>query len=97
MAKNRQIKATLVLSEGNFFTNVKRASSGLNSLKKNFDKNSSSMKKHAAVLDSTGKGLTSLAKKVVGVAAAYVSIKNYFRGARVHRKGKKRRTGKRQT
>ena len=75
MAKNRQIKATLVLSEGNFFTNVKRASSGLNSLKKNFDKNSSSMKKHAAVLDSTGKGLTSLAKKVVGVAAAYVSIK----------------------
>lgn len=74
MAKNRQIKATLVLSEGNFFTNVKRASSGLNSLKKNFDKNSSSMKKHTAVLDSTGKGLTSLAKKVVGVAAAYVSI-----------------------
>ncbi len=74
MAKNRQIKATLVLSEGNFFTNVKRASSGLNSLKKNFDKNSSSMKKHTAVLDSTGNSLTSLAKKVAGVAAAYVSI-----------------------
>lgn len=74
MAKNRQIKATLVLSEGNFFTNVKRASSGLNSLKKNFDKNSSSMKKHTSVLDSTGNSLTSLAKKVAGVAAAYVSI-----------------------
>lgn len=74
MAKNRQIKATLILSEGNFFTNVKRASSGLNSLKKNFDKNSSSMKKHTSVLDSTGNSLTSLAKKVAGVAAAYVSI-----------------------
>jgi phage-related protein len=74
VAKNRQIKATLVLSEGNFFTNVKRASSGLNSLKKNFDKNSSSMKKHTSVLDSTGNSLTSLAKKVAGVAAAYVSI-----------------------
>ena len=74
MAKNRQIKATLVLSEGNFFTNVKRASSGLNSLKKNFDKNSSSMKKHTSVLDSTGNSLASLAKKVAGVAAAYVSI-----------------------
>lgn len=75
MAKNRQIKATLVLSEGNFFTNIKKASSGLRDLKKNFDNNSSSMKKHASVLDSTGKGLTSLAKKAVGVAAAYVSIK----------------------
>lgn len=74
MAKNRQIKATLVLSEGNFFTNVKRASSELNSLKKNFDKNSSSMKKHTSVLDSTGNSLASLAKKVAGVAAAYVSI-----------------------
>lgn len=74
MAKNRQIKATLVLSEGNFFTNVKKAASGLNGLKKNFDKNSSSMKKHSSVLDSTGNSLASLAKKVAGVAAAYVSI-----------------------
>ena len=74
MAKNRQIKATLALSEGNFFTNVKRASSGLNSLKKNFDNNSSSMKKHASVLDSTGNSLTSLAKKVAGVAVAYMSV-----------------------
>lgn len=74
MAKARQIKATLVLNEGNFFTNVKKASSGLKSLNKNFDKNSSSMKKHKSVLDSTGSSLTSLAKKVGGVAAAYVSI-----------------------
>lgn len=74
MAKNRQIKATLVLSEGNFFTNIKRASSGLNSLKKNFDNNSSSMKKHASVLDSTGSSLTSLAKKAVAAVSAYAGI-----------------------
>ena len=74
MANNKQIKATLVLSEGNFFTNIKKAASGLKGLKSNFDNNSKSIKNHASALASTGSSLGSLAKKVAGVAAAYVSI-----------------------
>jgi len=76
MAKNNpRIGATLVLSEGNFFTNVKKASSGIKDLKKNFDNNAASVKKHSSAISSAGDGLASLTKKVIGVAAAYVSIK----------------------
>lgn len=76
MAKNNpRIGATLVLSEGNFFTNLKKASSGIKDLKKNFDNNASSVKKHNSAISSAGDGLASLTKKVIGVAAAYVSIK----------------------
>lgn len=74
MAGNKQIKATLVLSEGNFFTNVKKAGSSLGDLKKNFDSSTSSMSKHISALGSTGNSLTSLAKKVAGAAAAYVGF-----------------------
>lgn len=73
--KNKRIGATLVLSEGNFFTNLKKASSGIKDLKKNFDNNASSVKKHSSAISSAGDGLASLTKKVIGVAAAYVSIK----------------------
>lgn len=76
MAKNNpRIGATLVLSEGNFFTNVKKASSGIKDLKKNFDNNAASVKKHSSAISSAGDGIASLTKKVIGVAAAYVSIK----------------------
>ena len=76
MAKNNpRIGATLVLSEGNFFTNLKKASSGIKDLKKNFDSNAASVKKHNSAISSAGDGLASLTKKVIGVAAAYVSIK----------------------
>ncbi len=76
MAKNNpRIGATLVLSEGNFFTNVKKASSGIKDLKKNFDSNAASVKKHSSAISSAGDGIASLTKKVIGVAAAYVSIK----------------------
>lgn len=76
MAKNNpRIGATLVLSEGNFFTNVKKASSGIKDLKKNFDSNAASVKKHNSAISSAGDGIASLTKKVIGVAAAYVSIK----------------------
>lgn len=73
--KNKRIGATLVLSEGNFFTNVKKASSGIKDLKKNFDNNAASVKKHSSAISSAGDGIASLTKKVIGVAAAYVSIK----------------------
>ncbi len=76
MAKNNpRIGATLVLSEGNFFTNLKKASSGIKDLKKNFDSNAASVKKHSSAISSAGDGIASLTKKVIGVAAAYVSIK----------------------
>ena len=76
MAKNNpRIGATLVLSGGNFFTNVKKASSGIKDLKKNFDSNAASVKKHSSAISSAGDGIASLTKKVIGVAAAYVSIK----------------------
>lgn len=76
MAKNNpRIGATLVLSEGNFFTNLKKASSGIKDLKKNFDSNAASVKKHNSAISSAGDGIASLTKKVIGVAAAYVSIK----------------------
>lgn len=71
----KRIGATLVLSEGNFFANLKKASSGIKDLDNNFKKSSSSMKSHNSGLASVGSGLTSLAKKATGVVAAYVSIK----------------------
>ena len=70
----KRIGATLVLSEGNFFANLKKASSGIKDLNNNFKKSSSSMKSHNSGLASVGSGLTSLAKKATGVVAAYASI-----------------------
>lgn len=70
----KRIGATLVLSEGNFFANLKKASSGIKDLDNNFKKSSSSMKSHNSGLASVGSGLTSLAKKATGVVAAYASI-----------------------
>lgn len=71
----KRIGATLVLSAGNFFANLKKASSGIKDLNNNFKKSSSSMKSHNSGLASVGSGLTSLAKKATGVVAAYASIK----------------------
>lgn len=71
---NKQIGATLVLSAGNFFTNVKKASSGINELKSNFDKNSSSANKNNKSLFELGLGLGSIAKKAVAAAGAYVGF-----------------------
>lgn len=70
----KRIGATLVLSEGNFFANLKKASSGIKDLNNNFKKSSSSMKSHNSGLASVGSSLTSLAKKAAGVVAAYASI-----------------------
>ncbi len=70
----KRIGATLVLSEGNFFANLKKASSGIKDLDNNFKKSSSSMKSHSSGLASVGSGLTSLAKKAAGVVAAYAGF-----------------------
>lgn len=72
--KNKRIGATLVLSEGNFFTNVKKASSGIKDLKKNFDSNAASVTKHNSAISSAGDGLASLAKKALGVVSAYAGV-----------------------
>lgn len=62
------IGATLTLREGNFFANAKKAESATKNLKTSFNNTSRSVK-------SLGDGFGSLAKKVVGVVAAYAGVR----------------------
>ena len=74
MAGGKNIGATLVLREGNFFKNIKNASERLEELKKKLGGAASNMKKQQSVANSLGGGLSSMAKKAVGAAAAYVGF-----------------------
>jgi len=71
----RNIGATLSLNNGNFFTNIKSAITGTNNLKTATTSATGSLKKMGAQSNTTGGSLTSLAKKAVGVVAAYTGFK----------------------
>ena len=82
MAKN--IGATLSLKNGNFFTNIKSATSAVSGLKSALGGGTNALKTHAKAADSVGGRLKSLTGKVVGVVAAYASfstIKNFMSDA----------------
>lgn len=72
-AKN--IGATITLKDGGFKSGIKSAVTGLNNFKKNSDVATSSVKKFSSQTNSAGTSLASMAKKAVGVVAAYASIK----------------------
>ncbi len=76
----RNIGATLSLKDGNFFANIKSATSAVGGLKSALGGGTNALKTHGKVADSVGGRLKSLAGKVVGVVAAYASfstIKNF--------------------
>ena len=82
MAKN--VGATLSLKDGNFFANVKSATSAVGGLKSALGGGTNALKTHGKAADSVGGRLKSLAGKVVGVVAAYASfstIKNFVSDA----------------
>ena len=72
MAKN--IGATLSLKNGNFFTNIKSATSAVGGLKSALGGGTNALKTHGKAADSVGGRLKSLAGRVVGVVAAYASV-----------------------
>ncbi|HPO78030.1 MAG TPA: phage tail protein, partial [Thermoclostridium caenicola] len=67
MAKKRNIGATLSLKEGNFFVNIKKATSELGGLKKSSASAMGSLKKLGGVVSTVGKGF--LTASATGVAA----------------------------
>jgi hypothetical protein len=73
MAK-KSIGATLSLNNGNFFTNIKSAITGTNSLKSATTNATGNLKKMSSESVSLGSSLGSMAKKALGAAAAYVSF-----------------------
>ena len=78
------IGATLSLKNGNFFTNIKSATSAVGGLKSALGGGTNALKTHGKAADSVGGRLKSLAGKVVGVVAAYASfstIKNFVSDA----------------
>ena len=77
----KKIGATLSLKEGNFFTNLKSATSATQGFKKNLTGTTSALKAHGLQAATAGKSLKSLAGKVLGVVAAYASfstVKNFI-------------------
>lgn len=80
----RNIGATLSLKDGNFFANIKSATSAVGGLKSALGGGTNALKTHGKAADSVGGRLKSLAGKVVGVVAAYASfstIKNFVSDA----------------
>lgn len=75
MAGKKQIGATLVLKDSNFKSNLKSAVSQLGTFKKNTESATSSLKKMDSQNGTVGQSLGNLAKKVVGVVAAYAGFK----------------------
>lgn len=75
MAGKKQIGATLVLKDGGFKSNLKSAVSQLGTFKKNTESATSSLKKMNSQNGTVGQSLGNLAKKVVGVVAAYAGFK----------------------
>ena len=73
--KGRSIGATLVLREGNFFTNAKKAEEQSGRLGKSLGGATARMKEQGGAVQKLGGGMTSLVKKVAGAAAAYVGFR----------------------
>lgn len=73
MAK-KNIGATLSLKDGNFFANLKKASSATDEFKKKLGLASNALKSHGKAADTIGTSLKSLAGKAAGVVAAYASF-----------------------
>ena len=71
----KKIGATLSLKEGNFFTNLKSATSATQGFKKNLTGTTSALKAHGLQAATAGKSLKSLAGKVAGVVAAYAGFR----------------------
>lgn len=75
MANKKSIGATLVLAEGNFFTNAKKAEQYSSRLEKSFGGATSKLRAQGNAMKSAGNGMASMAKKVAGFVAAYASIR----------------------
>lgn len=75
MANKKSIGATLVLAEGNFFTNAKKAEQYSSRMEKSFGGATSKLRAQGNAMKSAGNGMASMAKKVVGFVAAYASIR----------------------
>lgn len=73
MAK-RNIGATLSIKDGNFTTGIRNAITGTKNLKTHTTNATGSLKKMSNQNKLTGDSLTSLAKKVTGVIAAYAGF-----------------------
>lgn len=71
----KNIGATISLKDGGFQSGIKKAVSGLTSFKKSSEGATSSVKKFSSQTNFAGTSLASMAKKVVGVVAAYASMK----------------------
>lgn len=74
MAK-KNIGATISLKDNGFKSGIKGATTSLSGFKKNTEGATASLKKMGTQNDSVGKSLTSMAKKVVGVVAAYAGFR----------------------
>ena len=75
------IGATLSLKNGNFFSNIKSATSATGSFKSALAGATNTLKSHSAQASSTGMSLKSLAKSALGLVAAYASfstVKNFL-------------------
>ena len=70
----KYIGATLSLSEGNFFTNIRKAKDQSAALKDSLGGAVKTMKSQGGAAKNAGGGLASLAKKTMGAVAAYVSF-----------------------
>ncbi len=73
MAKN--IGATLSLKDNGFFSTIKNATSSLNGFQKHTTNATGNLKKMGTQGKATGDSLASLAKKALGVVAAYASFR----------------------
>lgn len=73
MAKN--IGATLSLKDNGFFTTIKNATNSLNGFHKHTTNATGSLKRMGTESRLSGDSLTSLAKKAIGVVAAYASFR----------------------
>lgn len=72
MAKN--IGATLSIKDGSFTSGIKKAITGIKELKNNTTNATGNLKKFGSQSKTTGDTLSSLAKKVTGVVAAYAGF-----------------------
>ena len=73
MAKN--IGATLSLKDNGFFATIKNATSSLNGFQKHTTNATGSLKHMGSQSKMSGDSLASLAKKALGVVAAYASFR----------------------
>lgn len=72
----RSIGATLVLNAGNFFANMRSASSETNKLKRTLSGAVGGVRSFSSGISSAGNAVSGIVKKVAGAAAAYVSLRS---------------------